>query len=83
MESKKNWGGKRQGAGRPNKHDRGLCCWYGCQEKATVTVRTPGENIRDNEEFIVCPRHWNMLLVAIKRLEDMGIIEPVLPVEPK
>jgi hypothetical protein len=67
---------------RPNKHDRGLCCWYGCQEKGTITVKTPGEYIRDNEEFIICPRHMDKIRFAIRRLEVMGIIDPIKPVEP-
>ena len=41
-----------------SKYVRGLCCWFGCKERATIRYATPGHNKRENEEQLFCGAHW-------------------------
>lgn len=40
------------------KSAKGLCCWHGCKEHATLRYATPGYNLQDNEEQLFCDAHW-------------------------
>lgn len=43
----------------PSKHDKGLCCFFGCHRKAAIRYATPGHNLKENEEQLYCQSHWN------------------------
>jgi hypothetical protein len=47
--------------GYRTKHARGLCCFFGCSQRAAVRYSTPGQNKKDHEEQLFCPTHWEQV----------------------